>query len=802
MAIAEEFENTLSRDGTAPNDMLVDLDMGNHRVINVGSAVDVTDAMNKQDVIDMFEDFDPEIGNLLEDIEAAEAATAASAAAAQEAQVASEAALASFSATQYATRANAVVGTSTAEYLRLAGYNASGDGGASLYKKSVTEPSHPGKFQNAAGTWYELKEDFLRPEHFGAVGNGTTDDATALTNLFSQTNSCIIGNPNRSYKTTVCVQPKSGQYLRDLKLIADTITGFTSVETSTGRHTASNCIVLVASVDGLTIENLDVTSDGVNERSFTGLDVYGGFSTKPLVMRGDVYVHDIPGVNGAVSFNGIGAAGAFINDIRTANIGTNKPSRNSANQYWTREGAHPNLSFINPTGLVIDGDVSVTGFSTGRVNINRLIGKNTYLGGEAYSIEGDQTDFLTLAGVGGATAGGWIGLVECDGVGEVIDHQARNWVIDDVKAKNTRFCVLKFVHGAQDNYVGHVHGDIVARAHVGFFGSVNSNDTRNNVVGMVTGTETGGFILDTGTAQAGSTSSTFKLKLASSSFNNFYTAGGYGVTVIITGGTGIGQERTFTTYTAATQVLSGISTNWGVTPDATSTYKLLPYSERAAVVFEGEDVGKVIRNRVDGVAVRDNGGLDYLVRANLTVVTAGNRVVIAEDYGTQLRPVNIAVAGTVAVTGGPALRSVTKLGMSTTQSAPTPGVETLVVFDTARQEGWRINGGAAQASTAERGIRVRLPGPKNISAQVVTNVNAAAGENYRIGVYRNNVLIHAQDFQAYGAQPVFNSVNFAHYHDETWFGSNENLYTVKVLHATTGRVLNNNAAFAYFSIEG
>ena len=49
--IAGEFENTLSRDGSAPNHMLAPLDMNSQRIINVGAPINMTDAVRLQDVV-------------------------------------------------------------------------------------------------------------------------------------------------------------------------------------------------------------------------------------------------------------------------------------------------------------------------------------------------------------------------------------------------------------------------------------------------------------------------------------------------------------------------------------------------------------------------------------------------------------------------------------------------------------------------------------------------------------------------------------------------------------------------------
>lgn len=48
--IETAFSNTLSRDGSAPNAMSVNFDMGSHRIINVAAPVDANDAVRKTDL--------------------------------------------------------------------------------------------------------------------------------------------------------------------------------------------------------------------------------------------------------------------------------------------------------------------------------------------------------------------------------------------------------------------------------------------------------------------------------------------------------------------------------------------------------------------------------------------------------------------------------------------------------------------------------------------------------------------------------------------------------------------------------
>ena len=52
-AIRDAFDNTLSRDGSTPNQMTAPLDMNSQRIINVGPPVNLSDAARLQDVLDL-----------------------------------------------------------------------------------------------------------------------------------------------------------------------------------------------------------------------------------------------------------------------------------------------------------------------------------------------------------------------------------------------------------------------------------------------------------------------------------------------------------------------------------------------------------------------------------------------------------------------------------------------------------------------------------------------------------------------------------------------------------------------------
>jgi hypothetical protein len=95
----------------------------------------------------------------------------------------------------YPTRtsvASSFISTSTS-YLRIAGYATPGDGGAALYKRVVTAPSHSGKIQSADGAWWEIAEPQLNIQMFGGKGDNSTDNYPPLLAAYTVINARLGG---------------------------------------------------------------------------------------------------------------------------------------------------------------------------------------------------------------------------------------------------------------------------------------------------------------------------------------------------------------------------------------------------------------------------------------------------------------------------------------------------------------------------------------------------------------------------------------------------------------------------------
>ncbi len=127
-AIETALENTLSRDGTSPNTMSADLDMNSNQILNLPTPTEPNDPVR------------------LTDLEGSVQITA--------------------DATEFATPGFASIATidDTVDWLKVAGVNAVGDGGAGIYKKVLADPDNEDAFQSEDGAWWDLAPKYEHDE--------------------------------------------------------------------------------------------------------------------------------------------------------------------------------------------------------------------------------------------------------------------------------------------------------------------------------------------------------------------------------------------------------------------------------------------------------------------------------------------------------------------------------------------------------------------------------------------------------------------------------------------------------------
>lgn len=117
------------------------------------------------------------------------------------------------------------------------------------------------------------------------------------------------------------------------------------------------------------------------------------------------------------------------------------------------------------------------------------------------------------------------------------------------------------------------------------------------------------FEVHSGTAQAGSTSTTFKMDTGASTVDNIYR----GDRIIIVGGTGVGEHGIAISYVGSTRVAS-MSKTWIITPDDTSEFEVVPADVDVetwanAIVTSAhldENIAKIAGSTLAATLLKDN----------------------------------------------------------------------------------------------------------------------------------------------------------------------------------------------------
>lgn len=658
-------------------------------------------------------------------------------------------------------------------------------------------------FAAVGDAYYNIRQRVLRLEDFGAVGNNADADTAALQAVANMSNVVIHPYPGRVYyiKTGVSLGNNvyfAGHFIFKLKMGAG---GFASVDNGAAtRYDTTQVLLRWLNVEGGGFNSIEVYGDLLpglgGDYAVIPVVVQGGMTTTPF-RGGDVYLHDLTLLTGGVTFNSLTVNGANLRSLRVENCGTAK-----GNTWWKTNGvAAPS---INPTGLAL-GDFSGV---QAPFNFGPLICRGLALTGQARADYSEETDFVTLGGVGSNTGGGEIAYIDGYNVGEVLDCQMSNVRIPGGVRGDTCLTAVKFVHGASHNRIGGVQAFNTSIAAVGFYGSNEASfDTANNDVGLVTGASVCELAQASGTLVS-ATSTTAVLPGSTSSINNYYRG-----LIRITGGTGAGQELPFSSYTGASRTIN-LTGSWGVTPNATSTFAIFYSDNRQTVLLAGEGTRKPTQNsgRIGAVV---NGGLrKYDLYSGLATATLNNRFTLDVDSGGTVQSTMCSTFGTTRLVPGDALKSSTRLGNPSAQTvtdATGSGVTVDVNFATALADSYARTGVTnPQSSTTEKGIRALVPGSKNIKVGIGFGSGANApinGDYFQVQLLRNGTLI-ATTWMRQGVATLDDTtlaLSFDIYHRDDWFGGNQNLYTVKLLfiRPATGSVqISNDSTKTYFSVSG
>lgn len=152
------LENTLSRDGSAPNEMNAPLDMNNKPIYNLPKAVTGTEPIRYQDFQDLIPELKGAPGPKGDKGDTGATGPVGPAGASAE------------GANSYPNYASVEADTIDidVDYIVINGHTNPGDGGQVHATKVVSEPSHPFKVKSDNDIWFEMVPDpYYRPEMIG-----------------------------------------------------------------------------------------------------------------------------------------------------------------------------------------------------------------------------------------------------------------------------------------------------------------------------------------------------------------------------------------------------------------------------------------------------------------------------------------------------------------------------------------------------------------------------------------------------------------------------------------------------------
>lgn len=177
-------------------------------------------------------------------------------------------------------------------YLMIAGYYAAGDGGCSLYKRVVSEPTHEGKIQSLDGAWWELAEHELNAKMFGAVGDGVADDTADIQAALD------FGKP---------VKFPTGNYLIsstvNLTLSGSAIVGVGKEVTTFTSSATGESIKVASGLSGIELRDFALTrASGGSTPGRNGIH-FTGVTERALICNVDVEEHYIGFRLGTTSYS-------------------------------------------------------------------------------------------------------------------------------------------------------------------------------------------------------------------------------------------------------------------------------------------------------------------------------------------------------------------------------------------------------------------------------------------------------------------------------------------------------------------
>ena len=288
-----------------------------------------------------------------------------------------------------------VSGRPPGELVQLAGFASAGDGGDGLFSyQSTTALSDDGG--TVWGKWVRSNVEALNVKHFGATGNGTTDDTTAIQAAINASvqrgTTCGVYFPWGTYLISSSLALPAGTIalaMRGSRLLGQIGRSGSQIYCHAVTGPILDTSACKATLGSLSIDDLVI--DGENGGNYTNVSTTAT-GLLPLHISGDptpMILNNVHMEN--VVLNGISAAGSRVLDLSCA-----------YQVHLYRVAVYDN---INGYGLFIDSSNSpTTTVSLNKCYLSGLL-ESFYLGSNTLQVTFRDTEFQTCKIAGSALYG-------------------------------------------------------------------------------------------------------------------------------------------------------------------------------------------------------------------------------------------------------------------------------------------------------------------------------------------------------------------------------------------------------------
>lgn len=300
-----------------------------------------------------------------------------------------------------------------------------------------------------AGPTQSVEDDLqriIRPEHYGADATGVTLSDAAFATCAALGKEITLKAGATYYLSQRVVGVTGTRFIckdgiATVKLKTGS-GGFNNVALNSNKDT--NAVFYFSAVDDIGVSGVRFTTDGTKEVTIYPVRILAGCTAKGADI-GNLWFSGLSLIGGGyVSLNSIGGGGVRGH----GKIIADACGSAAGNAYWT---GTPQVTVVEVDNDLVGGVHSVGNAIVFDCEVGA---RNVLLTGQAKTDYGQETDCVNIAGISGTDRKGPVFTnIWADGVGEVLDCFCGYGDFHVSRARNVHKFVVKMIHGARGNNV-------------------------------------------------------------------------------------------------------------------------------------------------------------------------------------------------------------------------------------------------------------------------------------------------------------------------------------------------------------